>query len=67
MGDEWGRFTGQGLFQKVGDPSAVAEALVKCTGFGTPIDETEWEAVTVTHDIIPDAGWTTTIETQVKS
>lgn len=67
MSKEWGRFTGQGLFQKVGDPAAVALAPVKCAGFGTPIDETEWEAVTVTHDIIPDAGWTTTIETQVKS
>lgn len=66
MAAEWGRFTAQGLFTKAGDPAAVSSAPVKCSGFGTPIDETKWQAVTVTHDIIPTVGWTTTIEAQAK-
>lgn len=62
---EWGRFTGQGLFMVPGDPSAVALAKVTCIGFGTPIDETKWLAKSVTHDVVPNVGWTTTIETEV--
>ncbi|QRE74372.1 phage late control D family protein [Methylobacterium aquaticum] len=61
---EWGQFTGQGLFTKAGDPGAVAGAPVQCTGFGTPIDETKWEATVVTHDIVPNVGWTTSVETE---
>lgn len=57
-------FTANGLFRKVGDPTAVSGAAVKCTGFGTPIDETEWEAVAVTHDVVPNSGWITTVETK---
>ncbi|KMO16519.1 phage late control D family protein [Methylobacterium platani] len=57
--------TGQGLFTKVGDPAATAGARVACSGFGTPIDETTWEAECVTHEIVPTVGWTTTVETRV--
>lgn len=67
MAAEFGRFSGQGVFTKAGDPSAVSGAEVKPTGFGTPIDETPWEATTVTHDIVPDQVWTTSIETEVKA
>lgn len=62
---EWGKFSGQGLFTIPGNPAAVATAPVTCEGFGTPIDETKWLAKTVTHDIVPHVGWTTTIETEV--
>ncbi|CAO4163684.1 phage late control D family protein [Methylorubrum populi] len=62
---QWGQFTGQGLFTKIGDPLAVSGAEVRCSGFGTPIDETKWEAIVVTHDVIPDRGWHTTVETEV--
>ncbi len=47
-------------------PEAVATAPVKCRGFGSPIDETEWIASVVTHDVIPDVGWTTTVEAEVQ-
>lgn len=66
VGQEWGRFTGQGYFLMPGDPTAVAEAPVKCAGFGSPIDDVDWQASGVTHDVIPDQGWTTTIEVETK-
>lgn len=61
------RFSGTGVFMKVGDPLAIAGALADCSGFGTPIDEQEWEAVCVTHDVHPGVGWTTTVETVAKA
>lgn len=57
-------YDGTGLFTKAGDPTAVAGAPVTCSGFGTPIDTTKWEAAVVTHDIVPTVGWTTTVETK---
>lgn len=58
----WAAASAQGMFTSHGLPEAVSNAPVKCRGFGSPIDETEWLADTVTHDVIPDAGWTTTVE-----
>lgn len=62
----WQANSGQGLFTTHGMPEAVATAPVKCRGFGSPIDETEWIASVVTHDVNPDVGWTTTVETEVQ-
>lgn len=62
----WQANAGQGLFTSHGLAEAVAGAPVKCQGYGSPIDETDWISSTVTHDIIPDRGWTTTVETEVQ-
>lgn len=61
----WQANAGQGLFTSHGLPEAVSGAPVKCQGYGSPIDETEWLADTVTHDINPGVGWVTTVETKV--
>ena len=63
---DWGNYSGTGMFIVPGDPTAVALAPVRCFGFPPAVDNVSWEAVTVTNDVIPDRGWTTTIETQVK-
>lgn len=67
VAQEWGRFTGHGLFWMPGNPAAVANAPVKCEGFGQPIDDVDWMASSVTHDIVPNVGWTTSVETEVKA
>lgn len=64
VAQEWGKFSGTGMFTIPGEPAAVALAPVTFEGFGTPIDDQKWLAKTVTHDIIPGVGWTTTIETE---
>lgn len=61
----WQANAGQGLFTSHGLPEAVSGAPVKCQGYGSPIDETEWLASTVTHDVVPNVGWSTTVETEV--
>ncbi len=65
--DEFRRFSGTGLFVIPGEPLAVAGAQPKCFGFPDPIDSTSWIAEEVTHDVIPDQGWTTTVETGTHS
>lgn len=62
----WQANAGQGHFTMAGNPAAVAGAPVKCEGFGSPIDETEWIANTVTHEVNPGVGWGTTVETEVQ-
>ena len=64
---EWGKFTISGLFTIPGEPSAVATAPVNLTGFGAPIDGSECAAKAVTHDVVPNVGWTTTIELEAKA
>ena len=64
VADENKRFTGTGLFVIPGEPNAEAGAHPTCSGFPDPIDATKWIAVEVTHDVIPDRGWTTTVETE---
>lgn len=49
-------------FTMPGQPAAVAEAPVKASGFGADIDGVSWIANGVTHDIVPDSGWVTTLE-----
>ncbi|WP_182085196.1 hypothetical protein [Aureimonas sp. ME7] len=57
--------TASGLFQSAGQPYAVAGSPVEPQGFGPDIDNVDWEAVSVVHDIEPEgAGWVTTIETR---
>lgn len=57
--------TASGLFQSAGQPYAVAGSQVRPQGFGPDIDNLDWEAVAVVHDIDPEAGgWLTTIETR---
>ena len=64
VADEFKRFAGTGLFVMPGEPNAVAGAHPTCSGFPDPIDSTKWIAAEVTHDVIPDQGWTTTVETE---
>lgn len=63
---EVGRYVGSGSFEKVGDPDAYAGAPVKCTGFGGAIDETDWIAAGIDHEIHPDEGWITTVSAETK-
>ena len=44
----------------------MAEAPVKVTGFGADIDGKEWIAETVDMDIVPDSGWSMTVQCTVK-
>ena len=60
------RYTGTGSFEVQGQPQAVAGASVRCTGFGSKIDGTEWEAVSVTHEILPEDGWITIVEVETQ-
>lgn len=52
-----------GSFEGVGQPEAVAGAQVFPKGFGPGIDDIQWRATSVVHDIMPERGWTTSIET----
>lgn len=49
-------------FTMPGNPAAVAEAPVTASGYGADIDGVAWIANSVTHDIVPDSGWVTTLE-----
>ena len=62
--DEFRRFTGTGIFEMPGEPNAVAGSHPTCSGFPDPIDTTKWIAAEVTHDVVPDQGWWTTVETE---
>ena len=62
---EWQAASAQGLFTTHGEPAATSNCPVRCTGFGSPIDDTKWQATSVEHDVIPNVGWTTTIETEL--
>ena len=62
--NEWRRFTGTGMFTIPGEPNAVAGSKPACSGYPDPIDGIAWIAVEVTHDIVPDTGWITTVETE---
>ncbi|SCM75457.1 putative phage late control D protein [uncultured Pleomorphomonas sp.] len=53
-------------FSGPGDARAIAEAPVKATGFGADIDGKDWIAETVDMDIVPDGGWTMTVQCTVK-
>lgn len=64
---ELGRWTGTGRFEMAGNAAAVAEAPVIAHGFGPGIDDVDWTASTVTHEIDPEnAGWVTTVEVETK-
>ncbi len=62
--DEFKRFTGTGIFEMPGEPNAVAGSHPTCSCFPDPIDSTAWIAAEVTHDVVPDQGWITTVETE---
>ena len=64
VADEYHRFSGTGLFVIPGEPLAVAGVHPTCSGFPDPIDSTSWIAAEVTHDVVPEQGWTTTVETE---
>lgn len=64
-GKELKRFSGTGLFSKAGDPAATAHAPLQATGYGSPIDDLNWVSTGVIHDVVPNVGWTTSIETEV--
>ncbi|XYD09632.1 hypothetical protein R1A27_03450 [Methylobacterium sp. NMS12] len=61
----WAANSGTGLFTSYGRPEAVADAPVKCTGFGPEIDGAAWISTIVTHDVNPEVGWVTTVETSI--
>lgn len=64
--DAHARASATGSFEAPGDAAALAGAPVICEGFGEGIDEVDWRAATVTHEITPDVGWIMTVETEVK-
>lgn len=64
--DALARASATGSFEAQGDATAVAGAPVVCQGFGPGIDEIDWRAATVTHEIEPGQGWLMTVETEVK-
>lgn len=67
LAQELGRYTGTASFEAPGDPSAVAGAPVKASGYGSVIDGIEWEAAVVNHDVDPDGnGWTMMVECQTR-
>ena len=61
----WAANAGTGMFTSHGLPEAVSDAPVKCQGYRPEIDGAEWISTTVTHDVIPDVGWNTTVETSI--
>lgn len=59
---EYRRFSGTASFDIPGDPNAVAGVPVKANGYPDPIDKTKWIAEEVTHEVVPENGWITTVE-----
>lgn len=66
LAQETGRYTGTGSFQSAGLPGAKAEMPVRCVGYGPGIDDIDWISSQVTHEIVPNVGWTTTVEVETK-
>ena len=64
--DAYARSSATGSFEIAGDPLALAGAPVICSGFGEGIDEVDWRAAKVEHEISPADGWITTVETETK-
>jgi phage protein D len=65
-GREHGRNSGSGSFEMPGNPLAVAEAPVICSGFGADIDGTEWVCSSAEHVVEPEKGWITTVQVETK-
>lgn len=63
---EHARFTGTGSFEMAGTAIAVGGAPAKCSGFGADIDGVKWEVATASHEISPEEGWITSVETQTR-
>lgn len=59
---EHGRKSASASFSMPGRADATAECRVVASGFGADIDQVPWIASGVTHEIVPDHGWVTTIE-----
>ena len=59
---ELGREGFTGLFVIPGSPTASAGAFVQTTGFPDPIDTSKLQCETLTDDVDPGKGWTTTVE-----
>ncbi|HCA7080938.1 TPA: phage late control D family protein [Citrobacter sedlakii] len=49
-----------------GRADLYTEMPVKVRGFKQPIDDAEWTITTLSHTVIPDGGFTTTLELEVK-
>ncbi|MEP3428853.1 MAG: hypothetical protein ABJN98_09255 [Roseibium sp.] len=60
------RYIGTGSFEGPGQGQAVAGAPFRPSGYGSTIDGINWEASSVTHDIIPDDGWTMSVEVETQ-
>lgn len=60
------RFTGTGSFEGPGQAVALAGAPFIPIGYGSTIDSIEWVVNTVTHDIVPDQGWTMTVDVETR-
>ena len=59
---ELGREEFTGLFVIPGSPTASAGAFVTATGFPDEINSAKLQCETLTDEVIPDRGWTTTVE-----
>ena len=59
---ELGREEFTGLFVIPGSPTATAGAFVTTTGFPDPIDGAKLQCETLTDEVDPGKGWTTTVE-----
>lgn len=64
-GQEAARYVGTGTFEMAGNPDAYAGAPVTCRGFGAGIDDVDWVAAGVEHEISPES-WVTSVETETK-
>lgn len=49
-----------------GRADLYTEMPVKVSGFKQPIDDAEWIVTTLTHTVIPDSGFTTSLDLEVK-
>lgn len=65
VAQRWAANRGTGMFISRGLPEAVADAPVKCQGYGPEIDGAEWISTIVTHDVNLEVGWVTTVEATI--